>query len=296
MYEGIRRAAKGEGLMKKVKNKMLKNILSYLMIVLIGAILLYPIIWMFFAAFKTNEEIYGSVKLLPKSYGFQNFIDGWKGSGVYTYGHYFKNTFILVIPTTLFTLISSTLAAYGFQRFRFRGKNVLFAVMIALLMLPNSVLMIPRYTLYTKLNWINTYMPFYVPGMLASNSFFIYMLIQFLHGIPRELDESAEIDGCSTFRTLVQVILPLMKPALFSAGLFQFMWTYNDYLNQLIFINSGEKYTISLALRLSLDSEAIVNWGKIMAVSFIAVLPLMLLFFVAQKYFVEGIATSGLKG
>ena len=122
------------------------------------------------------------------------------------------------------------------------------------------------------------------------------MLVQFLHGIPGELDESACIDGCGSFRILVQILLPLMKPALFSAGLFQFMWTYNDYLNQLIFINSGEKYTVSLALRMSLDAEAIVNWGKVMAISFIAVLPLMILFFAAQKYFVEGIATSGLKG
>lgn len=272
------------------------QLLSYLLIAVIGVVLLYPIIWMFFAAFKTNEEIYGSIALLPKTFRWQNFVDGWKASGVYTYAHYFKNTFLLVVPMTAFTLISSTLTAYGFQRFNFRGKKILFAIMIALLMLPGSVLMIPRYSMYTKLGWVNTYLPFYVPSMLACNSFFIYMLVQFLHGIPKELDESAEIDGCNSFRTLVQILLPLMKPALFSAGLFQFMWAYNEYLNQLIYINSGEKYTVSLALRLSLDAEAVVNWGKIMAISFIAVVPLMILFFAAQKYFVEGIATSGLKG
>ena len=122
------------------------------------------------------------------------------------------------------------------------------------------------------------------------------MLIQFLRGLPKELDESAYIDGCGTFRTLVSIILPLMKASLFSAGLFQFLWTYNDYFNSLIFINSGSKYTISLALRLSLDSESVINWGKLMAVSFIAVIPLIILFFAAQKYFVEGIVTSGLKG
>lgn len=282
--------------MKKKKNQKLNLFLSYVVIAVIGILLLYPILWMFFAAFKTNEEIYGSTRLLPSSFSFQNFVDGWKGSGVHTYSLYFLNTFKIVIPVTFLTLISSTLAAYAFERFRFRGKNILFAVMIALLMLPNSVLMIPRYTMYSNWGWINTYLPFYVPAALASNSFFIYMLVQFLHGVPRELDESARIDGCGSFRILVQILLPLMKPSLFSAGLFQFMWCYNDYLNQLIFINSGEKYTVSLALRLSIDGEAIVNWGRIMAISFITVLPLMILFFAAQKYFVEGIATSGLKG
>ena len=155
---------------------------------------------------------------------------------------------------------------------------------------------IPRYTLFAKFGWIDTYIPFYALAALACYPFFIFMLVQFLRGIPRDLDESAYIDGCGTFRTLMQIILPLMKPSLFSAALFQFMWTYNDYFNSLIFINSGKKYTVSLALRLSLDSESVINWGKIMATSFVVVLPLILLFFMAQKYFVEGIATSGLKG
>ena len=271
-------------------------ILSYAVIILVGLFLLYPIIWMFFASFKTNEEIFGTTKLLPNSFSMQNFIDGWNGNGVYSYARYFLNTFKQVIPVTIFTLISSTLTAYAFARFEFRGKKLLFAVVIALLMLPNSVTIIPRYSMFSLFGWVNSYMPFYVPAATACNSFFIYMLIQFIRGIPRELDESACIDGCGTLRTLVQILIPLMKPALFSAALFQFMWAYNDYLNQLIFINSGEKYTISLALRLSLDSESVVNWGKMMATAFIAVSPLMLLFFAAQKYFVEGIATSGLKG
>ncbi len=251
---------------------------------------------MFFASFKTNEEIFESTKLLANSYSLQNFIDGWNGMGTTTYATYFLNTFKLVLPVTIFTLISSTLVSYGFARFEFRGKKVLFALLIATLMLPNSVIIVPRYAMFAKLGWVDTYLPFYVPALLACCPFFIYMLIQFLRGLPRELDESAYIDGCGTFQTLVKIILPLMKPSLFSAALFQFMWTYNDYFNQLVFINSGKKFTISLALRMSLDSESVVNWGRLMAISFIAVAPLVILFFAAQKYFVEGIATSGLKG
>ena len=281
---------------RKTTKKTVKTILSYLVIAVIGLVLLYPILWMFFAAFKTNDEIFGSTKLLATHYSFQNFIDGWRGSGTMTYAVYFWNTFRLVIPVTLLTLVSSTLVAYGFARFNFPFKKALFSVLIATLMLPNAVIIIPRYTLFAKFGWIDTYIPFYALAALACYPFFIFMLVQFLRGIPRDLDESAYIDGCGTFRTLMQIILPLMKPSLFSAALFQFMWTYNDYFNSLIFINSGKKYTVSLALRLSLDSESVINWGKIMATSFVVVLPLILLFFMAQKYFVEGIATSGLKG
>ena len=176
------------------------------------------------------------------------------------------------------------------------GKKLLFAVLIATLMLPNSVIIIPRYTLFNKFHWLDSYLPFYMPAIFACYPFFIYQLIQFMRGLPKDLDESAYIDGCGTFRVFYQILLPLMKPALFSAALFQFMWTYNDYFNSLIYINSVKKFTVSLALRLSLDAESVVVWGKVLAMAFVAVLPLIVLFFAAQKYFVEGIATSGMKG
>lgn len=283
-------------MLKKRKNKKIKRVIDYLIIFAIGVVLLYPIIWMFFSTFKSNDEIFGSVKLLPKSFGLDYYVQGWKGTGKISYAAFFINTFVLVLPTTLLTVASSALVAYGFARFRFPGKKILFSILIATLMLPNSVIIIPRYSLYNTFHWINTYLPFYVPAVLACYPFFTYMLIQFLRGLPRELDESAYIDGCGTFRTFMQVLLPLMKPALFSAGLFQFLWTYNDYFNSLIFINSVKKFPISLALRMSLDAESVVQWGKVMAMAFVAVLPVILLFFAAQKYFVEGIATSGIKG
>lgn len=282
--------------MLKKRSKKTKRALDYLIIFVIGVILLYPIIWMFFSTFKSNDEIFSSVKLLPKSFGFGYYTEGWKGTGKVSYTSFFINTFVLVLPTTILTVASSALVAYGFARFRFPGKKILFAILIATLMLPNSVIIIPRYSLYNTFHWVNTYLPFYVPAVLACYPFFIYMLIQFLRGLPRELDESAYIDGCGTFRTFIQVLLPLMKPALFSAGLFQFLWTYNDYFNSLIFINSVKKFPISLALRMSLDAESVVQWGKVMAMASVAVLPVILLFFAAQKYFVEGIATSGIKG
>ena len=279
-----------------MKKKKINRILLYLAIILVGIIMVYPLIWMIMASFKTNSEIFGSVKLLPDSFRFDSFINGWQGTGEYTYGTYFLNTFLLVVPTTLLTVLSAAFVAYGFSRFRFPGKKLLLGILIATLMLPGTVVIIPRYTLYNRLGWLDTYLPFYVPALLACNAFFVYMLIQFIRGIPKELDEAAYIDGCGSFQTFTAILMPLMKPAFFSAGLFQFLWTYNDFFNSLIYINSVSKYPVSLALRTAIDADANIQWNEVMAMSVVSVLPLILLYFLGQKYFVQGIATSGLKG
>ena len=280
---------------KKMKNRV-NEVIMYVVLIVIGVLMIYPLIWMFFASFKTNEEIYGSISLLPQSYSFQAFVDGWNAIGGNTYAVFFRNSFLLVFPTTILTVVSSTLTAYGFARFNFKGKKLAFALLMSTLMLPNAILIIPRYAIFRDLNVLDGYGPFYLMAAFACYPFFTYMLIQFMRGLPRDLDESAYIDGCGTFKTLTHILLPLLKPALFSAGLFQFLWTYNDYFNSLIYINTVKKYTVSLALRLSLDNESIVVWKNVMAMSCLAVLPVVILFFFAQKYFVEGIATTGLKG
>lgn len=279
-----------------LKRSKTNNIGIYVFVVIVGMVMVFPLIWMFFAAFKSNAEIFGAFKILPESWSIEAFVNGWQGVGKYTYTTYFINTFSIVLPTTLLTVCSCALVAYGFARFNFRLKRVLFVILIATLMLPNTVIIIPRYTLFNSLDWLNTYLPFYVPALLACYPFFIFMLLQFMRGLPHELDESAHIDGCGTFKTFLLILLPLMKPALFSAGLFQFLWTYNDFFNSLIFINSVEKYPISLALRSAIDVDANVQWSQVMAMAVVSVVPLIIMFFAAQKYFVEGIATSGLKG
>lgn len=279
-----------------MKKRKINRIIFYIVIIIVGVVMIYPLVWMIMAAFKTNSEIFGSVDLLPDSFSFDAFVNGWQGTGQYTYSTYFLNTFLLVVPTTLLTVISAAFVAYGFSRFRFPGKKLLMGILIATLMLPNTVVIIPRYTLYNSLGWLDTYLPFYIPALLSCNAFFVYMLIQFIRGIPRELDEAAYIDGCGSFKTFTTILLPLMKPSLFSAGLFQFLWTYNDFFNSLIYINSVSKYPISLALRTAIDADANIQWNEIMAMSVVSVLPLIILYFLGQKYFVQGIATSGLKG
>lgn len=269
---------------------------AYLMLVLIGIVITFPFVWMVLSCFKTNGEILGSTKLLPSHWSLDAFIKGWNGVGGITFATYFKNTFIMVLPTVAFTVFSCSIVAFGFARFRFPGKRVFFALMISTMMLPNSVIIIPRYLIFNKMHLLNTYWPFYLPAMLACFPFFIFMIIQFMRGIPKELDEAAYIDGCSSVTLYVRVLLPLIKPALFSAGLFQFMWTWNDFFNSLIYISSVKKFPVSLGLRASLDTAAQVEWDKVMSMSLISILPLILLFFFAQKYFVEGISTTGLKG
>ena len=277
-------------------NRKLKEAISYTILIIIAVFLCYPLLWMFFASFKTNEEIFTGVNLLPMGYNFDAYRDGWKGVANNTFTRFFSNSFLLVIPTSLFTIISSALVAYGFARFKFKGKNFLFVILLSTLMLPNSILLIPRYTIFRTLKVLDSYGPFYLMSIFACYPFFTYMLVQFIRGIPQELDESARIDGCGSFRILISILMPLLKPALFSAGLFQFLWTYNDYFNSLVYINSVKKFTVSLALRLTLDAETVIIWKNVMAMSCLAVLPVVILFFLCQKYFIEGIATTGLKG
>ncbi|CUX57920.1 L-arabinose transport system permease protein AraQ [Clostridium sp. C105KSO15] len=282
--------------MNRSRKKRISTIITHVVMILLGIFMLYPLIWMFFSSFKTNSEIFGSVSLLPKEPVWDSFIKGWNGTGRITYTTYYKNTFLIVLPTMLLTVFSCSIVAYGFARFRFRFKHQLFLLMISTLMLPNSVLVIPRYLLYNKLGWLNTYLPFLMPALFACYPFFIYMMVQFFRGLPRALDEAATIDGCNSFQVYWYILMPLCKPALFSAAIFQFIWTWNDFFNSLIYINSVRKYPIVLALRMSLDATSAANWNQVLAMSVVSLLPGIILFFSAQKYFVEGVSAGSVKG
>lgn len=280
--------------MKNIKHT--KNTLTFAFLVIFAFFMCYPLIWMFFASFKTNAEIFGSFRLLPERFLTEGYIQGWNGVGKTSFGLFFMNTLKMVIPTVAFTLLSCSIVAYGFARFSFPGKKIFFGLMISTLMLPNSVIIIPRYLLFNKWGWLDSYKPFTIPALFACYPFFIFMLIQFLRGIPKDLDEAAKIDGCNSLSTFVRILVPLMKPALFSAGLFQMMWTWNDFFNTLIYISKVTKFPLSLGLRISIDSASAVAWNQVMAMASISIAPLIIIFFFAQRFFVEGIASSGIKG
>ncbi|MFS8500284.1 MAG: carbohydrate ABC transporter permease [Caldicoprobacter sp.] len=270
--------------------------LLYAFLVLFGIFMVYPLLWIIGASFKPNNEIFKTISIFPSKVVLDSYVKGWQGTGQYTFGTFMINSFKLVIPVIIFTIISSTLVAYGFARFNFPLKSFLFGLMIATLMLPDSVTLIPRYILFNNFGWVDSYLPFIVPALFASHSFFIFMMVQFLRGLPKELEESATIDGCNSFQTLIKILVPLCKPAIISMTIFQFIWTWNDFLNPLIYINSVNKYTVALGLRMSIDGTSVIHWNQIMAMTVIAMLPSIIIFFLAQKYFVEGIATTGLKG
>jgi len=270
---------------------------AYVFLIVLGFILIYPLIWLVISSFRaTNAEIFGTASLIPHSFTLEGYRLGWQGTGQFGFGTFFINTFQLVIPTVVFTVISSVIVAYGFARFNFPFKRILFALMISTLMLPNAVTIIPRFILFRELNWLDSYLPFIVPAAMANHPFFVFMLIQFFRGLPTELDESATIDGCNSFQTLIYVLLPLCKSALFAVGLFQFIWRWNDFLAPLIYIGSVRNFTLALGLRMSIDAGAAIQWNQVIAMAVVTMIPPMLLFFFAQRHFIDGIATTGLKG
>ncbi len=277
--------------------KGIKKVLAHVFLCLMGILMVYPLLWLFFSSFKSNNEIFSSLGLLPRQFTIEPYIKGWNGVGRYSFSEFFLNTFKIVIPSLVLILVSTTLVAYGFARFKFPMKKLLFTVMLSTLMLPASVVIIPKYLLFRNLDWLDTYLPFIVPAAFAGSPFYIFLMVQFLRGLPRELDESAVIDGCSSFLILWKILLPLCKPALFSIGIFHFISAWNDFFNVLIYISSVRNYTLALGLRMSIDGQSgDINWNQIMAMSVVTIVPCVLVFFFSQKYFVQGIATSGLKG
>uniref|UniRef100_UPI00389B0B0D carbohydrate ABC transporter permease n=1 Tax=Thalassococcus halodurans TaxID=373675 RepID=UPI00389B0B0D len=282
--------------MKLRRKARINSALRYTVLAVIGLIMVYPLIWLVGASFKTNSEMFSSPGFWPSEPTVQGYIDGWKTSTPYTFGHFFLNSLWIIIPKTIGTAISCTLVAYGFARFDFPGKNILFATVIATLLLPNVVTRIPQYLLFRDIGWLDSFLPLWVPSAMAGDAFFVFMVIQFLRAIPRDMEEAARVDGATTLQTLIFIVVPMLMPALISVCLFQFMWTMNDFLGPLIYISSVEKYPVSLALKLSIDTTEAFAWNQILAMSVLALTPSLVVFFMAQKYFIEGISTGGVKG
>ena len=284
--------------MKKTK-ELGKKIIIYILISLIGLVMLYPLIWLVFAALKPSAEVLSSPKLLPSQFRFDNFIAGWKLVRPYTFGKFFINTFIVVIGCVAGSLVISLIVGYAFARIDFKFKTFWYTVLFITIMLPATTTLVSRYVVFSDIGWLNTYLPFIVPAFLGvgnGGAFFIYLVAQFVRGIPKELDEAAKIDGCSTMNIILRIILPLAKPSLFSVAIFAFMWNWDDFQNQLIYLTKVDRYTVALAMRTTIDATGADNWGAVMAMAVCSVLPAIVIFFCLQKYFVDGVSTSGLKG
>lgn len=262
----------------------------------VGLVMLYPLFWMVAASFKPNHEIFGSIGLWPQSPTLDGVIQGWRTGTEYSFATYLLNSFAFIIPKVVLTVISSVLVAYGFARFRMPGKGLWFGLMVATILLPKSVLLIPQYLMFRQFGWLDTYLPLYVPCAFATDGFFVFMVVQFLRGIPPDMEEAAVIDGCNSVQVLWHVVVPVIMPAIISVALFQFMWSLNDFLYPLIYLSSVGKYPVALALKMAIDVTEATAWNQVLAMSTIALLPSLIVFFLAQRYFVEGITSGAVKG
>lgn len=274
-----------------------RSIVYHVVICLIGIIMIYPLVWMIMSSFKETGTIFTTAgSLIPEKFILDNYRNGWKGFAGIAFSTFFKNSLFISIVATIGTILSSAVVAYGFARFEFRGRKLMFTAMLLSMMLPAQVLMIPQYLWYQKLNWVGSYMPLIIPYFFATQGFFVYLMSNFIEGIPRELDEAAKIDGCSYFGIFHLVIAPLMKPAVVTGSIFSFMWRWDDFLSALLYINKTAKYPVSLALKLFCDPGSSSDYGAMFAMATLSVLPAVVIFLFFQKYLVEGISTSGLKG
>jgi multiple sugar transport system permease protein len=270
------------------------SVLKHAGLIAFGFVMLYPLLWMVASSFKPNALIFREPGLIPTDIDLSNYTDGWNAL-LHPFSHYLINSAIVVLGSVLGNLLSCSLAAYAFARLEFRGKKFWFAVMLMSIMLPIHVVIVPQYVLFSQLEWINTFLPLIVPKLLATDAFFIFLMVQFFRGIPRELDEAATLDGANHLRIYLQLMLPLSMPALATTAIFTFIWTWNDFFSQLIFLTRPEMYTVPIALRTFVDSTGNSSWGSLFAMSIVSLIPVFIAFLFGQKYLVKGIATTGIK-
>ncbi|MGW1212085.1 carbohydrate ABC transporter permease [Streptomyces sp. NPDC002499] len=260
------------------------------------AVVLYPVIWVLGASFKPSKDIIAGLDLLPAKPIWSNFsglADGISGISI---SSFFVNSLMYAVLAVVGVVVSSSLTAYAFAKIRFAGRNLLFTLMIGTLLLPYHVLLIPQYVMFRKLELVDTLVPLVAGKFLATEAFFVFLMVQFMRGLPRELDEAARLDGCGHLRTYWSIVLPLCRPAVITAAIFTFINAWNDFMGPLIYLNTPSKYTVSLGLMMFRDQEGVSNYGGMIAMSLVALVPVIAFFMAFQRYLIDGMATSGLKG
>lgn len=280
-----------------MENKIkIRKTIYHIFVIVFGFAMIYPVLWMISGSFKDNSEILrGSLALIPKVLKISNYSTGWKGFTGITFATFFKNSFLITAIATFGTVISSSLVAYSLSRIKYKGRKVWFTCMLATMMLPGQVIMIPSFLIWYNLGLANSYVPLILP-YFCGQAFFIYQMMQFMAGIPRELDEAATIDGCSKYTIYSHIILPLLKPSIVTTVIIQFYWKWDDYMGPLLYLSKPKSYTVSLAIKMFADSASTTDFGAMFAMSTLSLVPVFLIFLFFNRYLVEGIGTSGLKG
>jgi multiple sugar transport system permease protein len=258
-------------------------------------VMLYPLLWMIGSSFKPDELIFSNPTALPTALDLANYVDGWTALRV-SFTDFYLNSFIIAASAVVGNLAACSLTAFAFARLEFRLKWLWFALMLGTLMLPYHVTLVPQYILFLNLGWVNTFLPLIVPKFLAVDAFFIFLMVQFFRGIPREIDEAAIMDGCGPWRIYWRIMLPLSIPVMATAAIFSFIWTYDDFLGPLIYLNDMRQYTVPLALRAFVDSSGGESlYGELFAMSALSLLPVFVVFLAFQRLIIRGVALGALK-
>ena len=272
------------------------KLMYHVFILLFGFIMVYPVLWMISGSLKDNVEILtGPLSLVPPNWRWVNYHTGWKGFGGVGFQTFFKNSFLITSIATIATVFSSACIAYSFSRLKYKGRKMWFTFMIMSLLLPGQILLIPQYIIYHRLGFVPSVVPLILPHFLGQ-AFFIFQMMQFMSGIPRELDEAAFVDGCSKYSIFKNIIFPLLKPVIVTTIIIQFYWKWDDFQGPLVYLSKPQSYTVSIALKLFADSSSRTDYGAMFAMSTLSLIPVLLIFVFFNKYLTEGISTSGLKG
>lgn len=280
-----------------VGRSKIKEAIYHVLVTAGALIMIYPLIWMVLSSFKPTDMVLPTAaRLIPDDWTVANYIQGWKGFMGYTFGTFFANSFFISLVSTFGTLMSSSFVAYSLQRLKFRIRGLVFVLVLSTMMLPAQILMIPQFMWFRHLNWVGTYYPMILPYFFATQGFFVYLIMNFIGGIPKSLDEAAKIDGCSYYSIYFRIILPLIVPALVTSAIFSFIWRWDDYLSALLYVNRASMRPVSLALQLFNDPSSGSDIGSTLAMSTLSIVPATLIFLIFQKSLVEGIASTGIKG
>lgn len=278
------------------RSSRVRSLLFHLFVLAVAAVVLYPGLWMLMSSLKPTSEIVGNVSLIPANASLDNFTKALQGIGGISFWTFFWNSTILAVGAVVGTALSASVSAYAFSRIEFPGRKVFFALMIATLLLPFHVVIIPQYIVFNNLGLVNTYVPLLIGKFLAAEAFFVFLMVQFMRNLPRELDEAARIDGAGHLRIFTSIMLPLMKPALVTSSIFAFIWSWNDFFGPLLYLKDPSLYSLPIALRLFVDQTSTSDYGAQMAMAVLALIPVLLFFLLFQRHLIEGVATQGLKG
>jgi len=274
--------------------KRLTSTLIHVGLISASILMLYPLLWLLAASVRPENEIFTSASIIPSSFSLDAYIRGWNGLRT-SFGTFYLNSFVISGLSVIGNVLACSMAAFAFARLEFKFKSFWFAMMLMTLMLPYQVTLIPQYVLFRQLGWVNTILPLVVPKFLAADGFFIFLMVQFFRGLPKELDEAAQMDGCSPWRIYWKIILPLSTPVLATAAIFTFIWTWDDFFGPLIYLSEMKSYTVMLGLRTFTDSTGESDYGGLFAMSALSLVPIFLFFLFFQRLLIEGIATTGMK-